>query len=231
MRILALLVLWSAALTGAEVEKSFSPKSVRWGVDHGCVTATLSGALHGLTAVGSPDLPCLPLQVVLPEGAGPASLRVTWDETELARGVVLAPVQPPCRPGLPRPAWVGPDPVVYASTSVLPAVPAVLDGIQMVRGRQIAQVRVSPLRYQPSTGAVALCTRLVITVETAAPAAKPRLAGAARRRNDARVHDALAPLVANPEALTATVSAPLALAPATSAGTPAAGTPRSGPPR
>lgn len=148
---------------------------------------------------GTPWLPAKFISVLLPAGAVATGVDVKAPEELLMKDVLLAPVQPPQRRGLPPRAPVPPDALAYASQDITPAAQALLCGTHELRGYTLASVRVNPLRYNPARRELWYAPRLEITVTYQEAATKPVVAAG---RHD--VFDQLAAaLVVNPEQRTA----------------------------
>jgi len=116
----------------------------------------------GSSAIGLPDLPVLRKDVEIPFGAK-VTLEVVdigFTETTLAAlGLQsIYPVQPSVEkmPGAQEATPFAMDAAFYARNTWYPAVPVALEQLYTVRGHRVQTVAVTPVRYNPATGAVQL---------------------------------------------------------------------------
>jgi len=122
---------------------------------------------------GTPWVPARYVNVLIPAGAVATGVEAKGAEEVLARGVLLAPVQPPQRRNAPRRVPVPPDAVAYASDELVPAAPAELCGTHEMRGYTFATVRVNPLRYRAARRELWYTPRLEVTVHYKEAATQP----------------------------------------------------------
>lgn len=113
-----------------------------------------------LAREGSPDLPVLRRMVRVPDEGG-VDLEIL-DETTTTLGVFDIPpfVRPALRSGEAFQPWR--DEAVYGGTAPFPAACAELEGVHILRDIRTATIRFQPVRYDPSTGEVALVTNAVV---------------------------------------------------------------------
>ncbi|MDX9955221.1 MAG: C25 family cysteine peptidase, partial [Anaerolineae bacterium] len=123
----------------------------------------LSGAGYvASSAIGLPDLPVLRQDVEIPFGAAVTLevVDIAFTETTLAAlGLqTIYPVQPSVEkvPGAQEATPFAFDEAGYARDAWVPAAPVALEQLYTVRGHRVQTVAVTPLRYNPATGAVQL---------------------------------------------------------------------------
>jgi hypothetical protein len=116
-------------------------------------------------APGSPEVPCLPVLMVIPPSATVEKVEVVDLEQEILPGTYnLHPAQPPTTFSGPAPAFVGPDPVVYNSTKPLPGHYVEEAGTGTKCGYRLAAVRLYPVQYVPATKQILYVRRIVLKV-------------------------------------------------------------------
>ncbi|MBN1921858.1 MAG: hypothetical protein JW892_11470 [Anaerolineae bacterium] len=114
------------------------------------------------SAIGSPDLPVLRQDVEIPFGAEVTLevVDIAFTETTLAAlGLqTIYPVQPSVEkvPGAQEATPFALDEAAYARDAWSPAAPVALEQLYTVRGHRVQTVAVTPVRYNPATGAVQL---------------------------------------------------------------------------
>jgi len=138
-----------------------SPTQVRVVEGPGADRVELEGGISAFP-VGAPDLPVLPVFVLLPEGTEAASVRVTALETRPAGiALPLAAVAPP------EAALETPRTAVEPA-SVPKRVPSDLlhsFATGRMRGRNVAVVTVAPVSWEGDTGQLQLATRFRVEVD------------------------------------------------------------------
>lgn len=115
-----------------------------------------------LARPGEPALPELPVTCLLPAGARLTGVSITplvW--TRLPGSYRICPAQLPRPISAPTPAFVEPDPTAYSAT-VWPAALHRPPNQGNAGGYTVAGVLVAPLRYQPTTGILELCSQMVV---------------------------------------------------------------------
>ena len=123
-------------------------------------------------AEGAPDLPLLPVHVLLPEGSQAVSVRVVPIESTVLPDRYRLGAVGPARPGeatLTYPV----DPAFLSSAAWYPANPLVRFQNGRMRGRSLAAVAVAPVSWLPATGEVRLLTRFRVEVTTEERSAAP----------------------------------------------------------
>ncbi len=168
------LVLGGAARAGIVLEREFTfdPARVRLVTRDGVTCVEVRGAMPEFRA-GLPDLPWLGLRVALPPGERLAGVEMSGLETvALAGGVRLASAIRPV-PGLGRIERSVPDPEVFARRGFVPEVPAETGAQGFERGANVASLRVSPVRWNPSTGDLEAVTRLTVRLTLEPTGARP----------------------------------------------------------
>ncbi len=114
---------------------------------------------------GAPELPAVVQTVAIPAGAVVTGVELVAEEwIDLTGAYRVGPAQPDVvlpQPGVDNtPVPVPPDPAIYASTAPYPAVTLQLLASGTMCGYRLANVRLNPVRYTPSTGRLQLATRL-----------------------------------------------------------------------
>jgi len=160
--------------------------------------------MTGLPEVANPGEPLLPIQgakVLLPPGEVVVEVEAIAGARRLLPGKHrVAPGQkeyPLSRPGPFRPTE--PDPLIYGSPAAYPPAVAVHVTTERANGCDIAFVRLYPVEYTPSTGALAYYESLELRIHTA-PSAECRLGQSAMFRGDAPALGRVARLIDNPGA-------------------------------
>lgn len=154
-------------------------------------------------APGSPKLPCLTANLLLPQGAQATGVVVECEDVTLGTGVTLYPVQPVRTSSqMSTGAFVPPSPQIYAQTTPYPVERATLTGTHKMRGQSIAAVLLHPFQYNPARGEVFVARQIRLTVQYAdtAPAVSSSSASSFMPTDHA-FDDSVAALVLNPSAL------------------------------
>ncbi|OYD15062.1 hypothetical protein CH330_06755 [candidate division WOR-3 bacterium JGI_Cruoil_03_51_56] len=165
-RLLVLLVTMSLTLMAGTITRTaeFEREGLVFSSDHGYDIINLKGC----PAVGHPGEPLLPeviQSLVIPAGAVVTGVELLAEEwVELPGTYKVGPAQPDVilpRPGVDyTPTPVAPDPEVYGSTASYPDATLQLLTSGTMCGYRLANVRLNPVRYTPSTGRLQLATRL-----------------------------------------------------------------------
>jgi hypothetical protein len=116
-------------------------------------------------AEGAPDLPLLPVHILLPEGSQAVAVRVVPIESTVLPDRYRLGAVGAARPGettltLPM------DPAILSSATWYPASPLVRFQNGRMRGRSLAAVAVAPVSWLPATGELRLLTRFRVEVTT-----------------------------------------------------------------
>ena len=144
-----------------EHEVRFGPDRVRLENRDGHVGLVTPGAVPEPRA-GRPDLPWFGERVDLPAGVKVASVELVSIETEpVAEHVTIESARIP-QAGSQAVVRSAPDPAVFASAQAQPEVPVELGYQGYRRGRHEAWLRVSPVRWTPSSGHLERVTRMVV---------------------------------------------------------------------
>ncbi len=125
---------------------------------------TLRGCL-ALGIPGTPELPEVMQTVVIPAGAVVTGIELLAEEwVDLPGSYNVGPAQPDRelpKPGVDNPlVLVGPDSEIYGSTAPYPTATLQLLTSGTMCGYRLANVRLNPVRYTPSTGRLQLATVL-----------------------------------------------------------------------
>ncbi|OPL18598.1 MAG: hypothetical protein AVO35_04510 [Candidatus Aegiribacteria sp. MLS_C] len=133
------------------------------------VTGGYAGARAGL-----PMLPSIPVTLDLPPGTEALSVESTAYWETLAADVHLPPLPDPAPLSLAslHTAAVE-DPEVYGSEGFWPRQPVSLSGTGFREGSPVAELLVSPVRWDPETGELQRMTGLSVTVTTAPSSSSP----------------------------------------------------------
>src|SRR5262245_17757183 len=146
--ILCALALIPAAVQAAEIQRDFNfpAQQIHVNAAAGIVDLDLPGAMREFRA-GRPDLPSVVQVVDVPEGMRVAGVRVVDLRTEpLASGIKLATAAR-VKPGLGTVERKAPDPAYFGRAGMQPEVPVALGYQGFQRGRHVAYLLVSPVRW------------------------------------------------------------------------------------
>ncbi len=119
--------------------------------------------------VGLPQLPVLAQYISIPPGST-ATLQIEgYDEVSLPGYNVFPAQEPPIdKPGAPEPAFAKDD-RFYRTGDRYPETIAELDSAAVIRGHDIAMVRVHPVSFDPSTGSLVLRKTIDLHVSFSSP--------------------------------------------------------------
>ncbi|MCD4700761.1 MAG: T9SS type A sorting domain-containing protein [Candidatus Aegiribacteria sp.] len=140
---------------------------------------------YAATEEGFPMLPQFPMTVELPSGSGAVSVSSSESWETVAASVFIPPLSRP----LPL-IFEQADNVaaqnndVYGSDSFWPSEPVELTGTGFMNGSPVAELAVTPMRWNPATGELQRLSSLEVHIETAPLSASPLPSvdsGAARR--------------------------------------------------
>lgn len=153
-------------LTINEPQYSFGSTQLADGT-YATITASTTDATT--TTLGAPKLPVINYLVEIPEAATPV-LTITqdsWTETSLAaqgQSGLVAPVQPSLvkEPGATVPFTF--DAMLYATNAYYPTTTASIQTVGYIRGHRVALIQVSPVQYNPVTGALRLLNGCTVSV-------------------------------------------------------------------
>jgi Peptidase family C25/FG-GAP-like repeat len=162
----------SPAANSVEREFRFSGDAIRLTQVDGRTEVRVRDAMPTFEA-GQPDLPWVGELIDLPDGARVTSVRVLEIETEPLAASVRLPSAQVVRPGLGPLERTAEDPAAFARAGFQPETPVVL-GVQGFRqGRSTVALRISPVRWDASTGALERVTRLRVRLELGAAESEP----------------------------------------------------------
>jgi len=119
--------------------------------------------------VGLPQLPVLAEYISIPPGST-ASLQVEGYEEVTFPGYNVLPVQEPAidKPGVPEPAFAKNE-KFYRTGGLYPDSVAELGNVAVIRGHDIAMVRVHPASFDPSSGSLIVRKTINLRVSFSAP--------------------------------------------------------------
>ncbi|MBI5710352.1 MAG: VCBS repeat-containing protein [Candidatus Eisenbacteria bacterium] len=138
----------------------------------GTTAVEMPGAIHEFTA-GRPDLPQQGEVLELPAGMRVTAVEVVTLETApLAAGVRMASAIV-TRPGVEPVERSAPDPAWYQRSGFEPGVPVRLGVQGFARGREVATLNVTPLRWDPASGVLERVSRLRVRLTLEAAAERP----------------------------------------------------------
>ena len=176
---------------------AFDPANVSYEPRGAYEKVLLADAILPEDAPGTPWLPALFVNVLVPSGATVLDVRAEADEILLRHDVSVLPAQPPQKRSGPRNAFVPASPAAYAQTAKIPASLAASVGDHLMGGHSFVSVRLNPVRYVPAEKKLYLAQNLRLTVAYSEPKARLAAPAAQLSQTAARVRD----LVANPDAL------------------------------
>jgi len=167
LSIIALVTLATLGFAGNVTQTlTYSPASLQLGSEQGYATVNFSGFPH-TEKLGSPSLPTIPCQVVIPPTAEVTGFEVTDLREEPVAGTYnVMPVQFPQ-------AWmensrqfpfVKPDPAYYGVNAAYPVQAAEFADAGTKAGYRLASFLVYPVRYNPVTKQLSVVTRLTVKV-------------------------------------------------------------------
>jgi hypothetical protein len=145
---------------------SFSPADLKLGTRDGFTTVDFAGKPH-IDLLGAPDLPVVPVQVVIPATARVTGFEVTSVNEQPVPGVhSVLPVQYPTAysDNYPFRPFVQPRAEYYSVDAQFPPQPAELTAEGTKSGYRLASFRVYPVRYNPVTRTLTVTTRLTVRV-------------------------------------------------------------------
>ena len=149
-----LAALSGPAAASTTLEREFRYAATRFGLTlnvDGTTQVGMSAATRDYTP-GRPDLPLVGERIELPVGLRLAGVEVLGLETaSLARSVRMPGAQL-LRPDSDVVERTAPDPAIFARPGFYPEVPVQVGAQGFERGRNIAHVVVSPVRWDPATG-------------------------------------------------------------------------------
>lgn len=172
MRLRSLTVLAGLLLATTDVSHSAGVVEREFRYDSGRVSVTHRDGYAHVDARGSlrefrpgrPDLPWIAERIDLPAGTRAASVEVIELETDvLARGARVAP-SAVVSPGLGPVELTTPDARYFMAATPQPEELVGVGEQGGLRGRNVAYLRVSPARWNPSTGVLERVTRLRVRV-------------------------------------------------------------------
>lgn len=167
--------------------------------------------------VGAPVLPYRTVRLVLPADSQVSGLEVQSElppidqpgfwRIEHATAPSPTPTATPEGKSLlaTSPSSDAPDPTIYLSDAVYPAVPAEIASVQRMGGYDIAFIRVYPVGYRPLSGRLITQARVRVTVNLAAR--NTTMEAPLRSRGRAATRQRVMEVVENPETLEPVLSA------------------------
>lgn len=176
VRLSILAVILVSALHGGTVDASLSgelDRSFELLRLPGASVPSVAGGYAGARE-GFPMLPIFPAGVELPPGEKPLSVSCSAQWETVASDVYVPPLPAPAPLSLPA---VSPQAEesgeAYGSPYFWPEEAAELTGWGFSEGRPVAQLLVSPLRWNPRTGELQRLTSLRVSIETAPSISSP----------------------------------------------------------
>src|SRR5262245_12414511 len=163
--LLAILSLPVAPAISATLEREFRYDAARFSVIQkgGETLVDMKGAVARPFIPGRPDLPVLSEMIDLPPDVRVTGVEVTSIGTELLAPSLRIPTAARAKPGLAPIERTDPDPAYYKRAGFLPTSSLVTLGDQgWMRGRHIASLRVSPVRWDPASGRLERVSRLSV---------------------------------------------------------------------
>lgn len=175
-----LLTTVDAAHSATVIEREFryDATRVRLTSRDGFTVVDATGAMREFRP-GRPDLPWLAERIDLPAGMRATAVEVLDAESAVvATGATVAPAMV-VSPGLGPVERTTPDPFYFSATTPQPEEFVGLGEQGSLRGRNVAYLRVSPARWNPSTGEVERIARVRVRVtlepELSRPVARERI--------------------------------------------------------
>ena len=156
-----------SVLTGVAPASTILEREFRYGPERfalarladGTTVVEMPGAIHEFTP-GRPDLPQRGEPLELPAGMRVAQVEVVALETApLGAGVRMASAIV-ARPGVEPVERSAPDPAFYLHAGFQPEVPVRLGAQGFARGRNVATLNVTPLRWDAASGALERVSRV-----------------------------------------------------------------------
>ena len=173
---LVLVVSGAAAGTTLERDFNFSPDRFHLKTLDGVTEVSLDGSIPSLDA-GHPEFPWLTQRIDVPEGMQVASVEITELVTQPLATSVRLPSGWMTKPGAGSPMRSIPDAWAFARPGAQPARPVELGVQGWQRGRNIAALRICPVRWEAASGHLEGIThlRVRLTLEPASTQPVPRL--------------------------------------------------------
>ena len=157
-----LIVLVSCLVSGSTfaIELEFYEEDLSFSTRSGYDVIRLNGC-DFLEGVGKPLLPVRHLQIAIPSGTTPESIRLSYEEmVEIEGNYRIHPCQPPLSTSSGPGTFVEPDPSIYGSPDPFPTEVCKLGSHGYLGGHHIVSVEVFPVRYVPSARKLFLLTRI-----------------------------------------------------------------------
>ncbi|MFO8184873.1 MAG: C25 family cysteine peptidase [Candidatus Aegiribacteria sp.] len=176
IRLSVLAVILVSAVQGGIVDADLSSeldRSLELVQLPGAVAPSVAGGYAGARE-GFPMLPLLPVRVELPSGEKPVAVSCSPLWETVAADLYVPPLPAPAPLALLQvPGLTEESEEVYGSRAFWPEKAAELTGWGFSEGRPLAQLLVSPLRWNPGTGELQRLTSLQVSIETAPSFSSP----------------------------------------------------------
>ncbi|HYM81388.1 MAG TPA: C25 family cysteine peptidase [Candidatus Limnocylindria bacterium] len=174
MKVLRVLLALAATCAAATLEASpttlereFSYPAERFSLvpAGGTVDVRVAGESSREFTPGRPDLPMLAEAIEIPAGMRVTGVEVVNVDAELWERSIRVPPAVRIRPGITPIERTAADPAVYGLGGFLPQHPAEFATQGSLRGRNVAWIRVNPVRWEPSSGRLEQVRRVKVRLQ------------------------------------------------------------------
>ena len=169
---IVLMLARVAAAATLERDITIDPNSLTLSAD-GDRTVVHARRAGAETRAGRPDVPWISERVVLPDGQRVSGIEVTSVETAPLLDHALLASAIRSQPGLGPIERTEPDPAYFAAPGYQPAALVELGMQGYQAGQSVALLRVSPVRWQPSSGRLERVTRVHVRLTLAPDSGTP----------------------------------------------------------
>ena len=139
-----------------KISLTFTPDQLSFNKNGDCDVVTMTDAILPEDTPGTPGLPAMYINVLIPSGANNVSAQVNGTDHLVAQGITICPVQPPSALSSAAPTIVQPNESIYTLDTLLPKQLSEITGTHTSRGYTFVSLRINPVRYNPSKGEVYL---------------------------------------------------------------------------
>ena len=164
--IFVIMCIFVTLITAETVNMSYHFDAPTFETQEGYTKVSVKNTTY-LTKPGHPQLPVLPLQILLPPGMKAESVKVTSKKVEnLLEDVRIYPSQKLYRIGSNDPfVFDEPDSDIYNSNEIYPENSRTEFSTQYLKGFSVLLTNIYPVRYDPSSGSVLFSSDLNVEIE------------------------------------------------------------------
>ncbi len=164
--IFVIMCIFATLIAAETINMSYHFEAPTFKTEDGYTKVSLNNSRY-LTNPGHPQLPVLPVQILLPPGKKAESIRVKSPETEmLLENVKVYPSQRQYRIGSDDPfIFDEPNQEIYNSDKIYPENMHTTYSTQYFKGFSVFITNLYPVRYEPETGSVLFSSELNIEID------------------------------------------------------------------